>query len=290
MFFIFLGMGDQLLKSFWRHRSLQEIYFQDYLSTYQLDRAKRKLEILDGSPMEDDAYLSDDEDSFNPTYENLKARFGCSGLMELDKDNVTNAGIDMYRYTKVATKDEFVNRSVLYKDQYGECTCGFGQRFWSLPGSICRSCFVCSSKPLNFLCIPVKTETPPVSSPEKQTEAPQGDERRRLLDIIETEQNCKVRPNSFVILPNVSYYKQYRNTEKDKIPPHILQPSSTENKTRNWMFLRDPENDYEISVLEHTDVDMFRVLCRDFNDPEQVVLNITHNNNPTESKQVIKKN
>lgn len=126
-------MGDQILKSIYKHPKLREIYFQNYLTTYQKSCAKRKQDIDNGSPLENPAYVTYDEDpTVNAILKHLTPPTSNTKKYKL----VSKWGLSMFKHTTADEDvDEYVPNSVLYKNQYRHCKCDYFNRYNSIIGN-----------------------------------------------------------------------------------------------------------------------------------------------------------
>lgn len=115
------------MKTLYRHPKLQEIYFQDYDRTYKRSCNRRKMDILNGAVKEEISYMSDDDADF----EDILGKYP----KKMESIALSGNGVAMYRYVKpMDERENYVINSVLYKDQYPECTCGFFARHFEICG------------------------------------------------------------------------------------------------------------------------------------------------------------
>lgn len=220
----FTAVGNQLLTSMYRSPTLQELYFQCYTTTYQLDRSKRLLAMHRGSPPDPHSYKSDDEENLDMNQRRMIQRFGCLPFRMNKTDVVDDGGVSMFKYVQAADIEQSRPKSFLFKDPYTECKCGFYKDFWqnrSIKQSK-RDC--CSSSDTD-------DETDIVS---KQLKSTIRKRRRQLKKALRT-QNARHM-----------YYMVFNTKAKmtDATAPY------------QWINERAPRTEEEMEMLEHTIVEI----------------------------------
>lgn len=126
----FTGLGNQLLSSVYKSTTIQELYFQGYSTTYQLERAGRKLEIARGAKPEDCSYISDDDEHLDTSIRRMQKKYGDIDFTATNMDVVTDNALVMYKYVDADADELERPRSLLYRDPYRKCTCNFSEKFW----------------------------------------------------------------------------------------------------------------------------------------------------------------
>lgn len=117
----------------YKHPRLQEVYFQNYSTTYKKSCKQRKMDIENGAVMDDPAYLSDDDAPVDVFHKN-SGQTGSYGAKDFEL--ITPKGVSMYRYTRLRENvKKYTVNSVLYKDPYRECSCGFQERYDEILGN-----------------------------------------------------------------------------------------------------------------------------------------------------------
>lgn len=127
----FTGLGNQLLSSVYKSTTIQELYFQGYTTTYQLERCRRKLDIARGAKPEEHSYLSDDEEHLDTSVKHIQKKYGNDAdITAMNMDVVADNALVMYKYVDTNNDQLERPRSLLYRDPYEKCTCNFTEKFW----------------------------------------------------------------------------------------------------------------------------------------------------------------
>ncbi|XP_018324801.1 uncharacterized protein LOC108736746 isoform X2 [Agrilus planipennis] len=261
----FTGLGNECINSFYCSSTLQELYLQSYCTTYREERAIRKASLLekDEKHGEGVSYVSDDDDNDDSCLSNIKKRFGGSNLNTCRIDTVSDASMQFYSRTRSLKRKDGSSerpRSVLYKYPYSEeCTCGFYEEYWSNIGQSTPEPSSSSST----------IDPPRPVSPATSEKSPDD----RSLDSI-----------YFFHIDPIAYYRFRKNVQRhEPLPDYLHVESNQLTKDRRWIGLRDPLNDYEISMLEHTDyrLDSYAIATQfldfntiDFTDPIAVMYSL----------------
>lgn len=126
-----VGLGNQLLSSLYKSSTLQELYFQGYSATYDLEKSQRRLSIMKGAKVEPFSYISDDDEHYDTNVKYLRKRFGHKESFSTScMDVLDDSGIFTYKNVEMSSEETRRPRSVLFKDPYGECRCGHYTDFW----------------------------------------------------------------------------------------------------------------------------------------------------------------
>lgn len=222
------AIGNQLLSSMYKSPTLQELYFQCYSSTYQLDKMTRKLDIHRGSQQEPNSYMSDDEDANLDTKKHrLTKRFGDIPLRMGRTDSVDDEGMSRYRFVK-ATLDAQPKKpnSFLYKYPYSEeCKCGFYENFWK-------------NKSVSH-----DTKQKPKKHDYSSSDSDDEEAKRLKHTIRKRRRQLKVMLKSRNV-PSL-YYVLYNTRAKNN---HRMAHFK-------WIEERPPQTEEEVKMLEHTFVE-----------------------------------
>ncbi|XP_071052630.1 uncharacterized protein [Onthophagus taurus] len=119
----FSGLGDTFLKCLAKKPKIQEIYFQDYLTTYFLERDERELEIAHGCKNLKNSYVSDLDDIALWNEDILHSFVGPTATIEkAPYGYLSDSSIHLYSSAK-PIQDSYSFQSILYQRPYNECTC-----------------------------------------------------------------------------------------------------------------------------------------------------------------------
>lgn len=218
----YTAVGNQLLSSMYKSPTLQELYFQCYSSTYQLDRTRRKLAIHRGAQQEPHSYRSDDEESIDTNKRRMIKRFGDVPLRTCKTDIIDDGGVAMFKYVESSDAIQERPKSFLFKYPYAECKCGYYKHFWE-NRSIDR----------------YKKPKPDCSSSDSD-----DDETIKLKHLIrKRRRQLKVSLKEWRTPP--LYYVLYNAKVKENNRMMDFQ----------WINERPPETEEEMEMLEHTIVE-----------------------------------
>lgn len=126
----FTALGNHMIAYMFDSYKIQELYFQCYGTTYQLDRSRRKLDMHRGSPREPHSYMSDDEENLDTNANRLIKRFGNVPLRSCKTNVVDDTGVELFKNVDAPSIQQERPKSFLYKYPYGECECGYYRNFW----------------------------------------------------------------------------------------------------------------------------------------------------------------
>lgn len=219
----FTGVGDHFVEAFCCKGSIQIIYFQCIMTTYYLERYQRQLELMrDGTSADDTSYMSDDE-SQNNTPESLNKRFNAGKFQKYDSQGVTNSGVISFNKLEPAGDSRSRPKSTLYKYPYNQCTCRNKEKDKSKA----------SMEEPDLYGLRVKIE----SEQKKQAHTR---ENRLCRDL------CFFYPNTAYVCSNIVLDSCF-------IPTRYQREAHPHLPLHNWLYAREPKNDYEIVMYENTD-------------------------------------
>ncbi|KAI4455013.1 f-box-like [Holotrichia oblita] len=228
----FTGLGDQILKTFYKHPTLHELYFQSYISTFALDRAKRRLEIARGSPIKPCAYFSDYDEIPDTNRQSMARIFGYHCYRTYRRQNLTSHGLVMFNFVVPNLDEDYELESVLYKPPYGECKCGYEDK---------RDLNSCKNEIVEEI--------------HKKNKG-KREEIMKLKNIIKEEKYKRCSPYAYLIAPRRPMEEwigigPYKN-KTDNID--MSEEATEKNKQIYWIYVREACTQYEMAMFEHTDV------------------------------------
>ncbi|XP_022911326.2 uncharacterized protein [Onthophagus taurus] len=119
----FSGLGNIFLQSLAKKPKVQEIYFQDYLTTYFVEKDAREVEIADNSQKLKNSYVSDLDDIALWNEDILHNFVGSTSTIEkIPYGHLSETSIKEYSSAK-PIQGCYTFQSTLYKRPYDECTC-----------------------------------------------------------------------------------------------------------------------------------------------------------------------
>ncbi|XP_071053270.1 uncharacterized protein [Onthophagus taurus] len=119
----FSGLGNMFLKCLSKMPKIQEIYFQDYLTTYFLEKSARELEVADGSQKLKNSYVCDLDDIALWNEDILRSFGGPTSTIEkIPYGHLSESSITLYSSAK-PIRENYTFQSVLYQRPYNECSC-----------------------------------------------------------------------------------------------------------------------------------------------------------------------
>ncbi|KAB0800649.1 hypothetical protein PPYR_06389 [Photinus pyralis] len=219
----FTGIGDQFADVFSSKASIQIMYFQCHPTTYYSDRYQRQLDLMrEGTSADDNSYMSDDDAQDN-TPAALKKRFNAGNFQKYETHGVTNNGVISFNKLEPALGSRSRPKSTLYKYPYTRCTCRNKEK-------------------------------------DKSKASNEEPEFRELQEKLENEQKkqAHVRENKLsshvcLFYPNTTYVCSNIVLDSCFIPTWYHREARPDLPLHNWLYAREPKNDYEIAMYENTD-------------------------------------
>lgn len=216
----YTAVGNQLLSSMYKSPTLQELYFQCYSTTYQLDRSKRKLAIVRGAKQEPHSYMSDDEENLDINKQRMIKRYGDVSFRTSLTDVVDDGGVAMFKYLQASDIKHERPKSYLFRDPYLECKCGYHKNFWD-------------DKPND---IPPKHDYSSSDSDD--------DDRKKLKQTIRKRRRQLKAALRTRMAPPMYYVVYSTQSEKNERTTPF-----------EWIDDRGPQNEEEMKMLDHTIVE-----------------------------------
>lgn len=216
----FTAVGNQLLSSMYKSPTMQELYFQCYSTSYQLDRSRRKLSIHCGSKQEPHCYMSDDEENLDINRHRMIKRYGDVIFRTSQTDVVDDGGVAMFKYVQASEEKHERPNSFLFKYPYSECKCGYYKRFWD-------------NKPLDI----------PPQHDYSSSDSDDDEARKLKYTIRKRRRQLKAALRTRTAPP--MHYVLY-STQGEK---------SEETAPFEWINNRGPQTEEEMKMLEHTIVE-----------------------------------
>ena len=118
-------MGNNLIASFYFHSNLQELYFQNYIGTYHIEKAAYNSNNKHNAPSKRRSYSSQYTNVTDTNLNSMVNMFGKHKYKVLQPQEFTDAGTSSYRHLEQKLTEEYQLDSVLYERPYEPCSCGF---------------------------------------------------------------------------------------------------------------------------------------------------------------------
>ncbi|KAF5291797.1 hypothetical protein FQA39_LY14285 [Lamprigera yunnana] len=239
----FAGFGDLFLKTLYTKPKLQIMYCQCYGTTYAKERHQRKLDIINGINVREHSHISDDEDCEDLCEESMRKRFRANEFQKYNTVTITDETVLIFTRL-LKTDQQFVRpESVLYQYPYTKCTCNQ----FPIPSPI-------PSEKIHFPSTATNVDWDQNSIKEKLQK-----------EIKKQKENFgKGRGGSIsFICPNISVICKNLVYDSCMNPEWYFAEATSKFVWKKWMCAREPRNDFEITMIEHTDKHLDTRIIRD---------------------------
>lgn len=119
------GLGNNLVASFYFHSNLQEMYLQNYIGTYHIEKAAYNSDNRCNTPSKRRSYSSQYTNVVDTNLNSMVNLFGKHKYKILQPHALSDGGTSSYRYVEQQLSEEYQLDSVLYERPYEPCNCGF---------------------------------------------------------------------------------------------------------------------------------------------------------------------